>query len=121
VRSRRHIIASIFVGEKKKKKLKVKLKSSRNQKKKVNTSTGAEDFATSVAARGVHRVVARAAENLVGLGAELLVDQRQAALVAQEAGFVPMAILVRQILDGQRGPSPLHHEGEIKRGKKGHH
>lgn len=60
--------------------------------------SGAEDFATSVAASCVHRVVARAAENLVGLRAELLVDQRQAALVAQEAGFVPMAILVRQIL-----------------------
>uniref|UniRef100_A0A0N8BCT8 Uncharacterized protein n=1 Tax=Daphnia magna TaxID=35525 RepID=A0A0N8BCT8_9CRUS len=60
--------------------------------------SGAEDFATSVAASGVHRVVARAAKDLVGLGAELLVDQRQAALVAQEAGFVPMTILVRQIL-----------------------
>ena len=77
--------------------------------------TGAEDFATSVAASCVHRVVARAAENLVGLRAELLVDQRQAALVAQEAGFVPMAILVRQILWKNAQTLPI---GSRKRRKK---
>ncbi len=107
----RHVITSIFVGKKKRK------------EKKVYTSTGAEDFATSVAARGVHRVVARAAENLVGLRAELLVDQRQAALVAQEAGFVPMAILVRQILYGDHRITKGEKEKKINKKikKKGHH
>lgn len=60
--------------------------------------SGPEDFTTSVTPSGVHRVVARSAENLISLGAKLLVDQRQAALVAQETGLVPVAILVRQIL-----------------------
>lgn len=60
--------------------------------------TGTEDFGASVAASGVHRVVARAAEDLLGFGAELLVYERNAALVAQEASLVPVAILVRQIL-----------------------
>lgn len=60
--------------------------------------TGAEDLAAAVAPGRVHRVVARAAEDLVSLRAELLVDERDAALVAQEARLVPVAILVRQVL-----------------------
>jgi len=60
--------------------------------------TGAKDFAASVATSGVHRIVARTAEDLLGFRSELLVDQRDATLVAQEAGLMPMAILVRQIL-----------------------
>lgn len=35
--------------------------------------TGTEDFLATVAASGVHRVVARTAEDLVGFGAKLLV------------------------------------------------
>lgn len=66
--------------------------------------TGAEDFAASVAPSGVHRVIAGAAKDLVRLGAKLLVYQRQAALVAQETGLVPMAILVRQILEKSKTP-----------------
>lgn len=66
--------------------------------------TGAENLATAVTARRELRVVAVAAVDLVGLGAELLVDQRHAAFVAQEARLVPVFLLVRQILnDGDRG------------------
>lgn len=71
-------------------------------KKNIKWITGPEDFTTSVTPSCVHRVVARSAENLISLGAKLLVDQRQAALVAQETGLVPVAILVRQILQTGR-------------------
>jgi len=36
--------------------------------------SSAEDFAAAVASSGVHRIVARAAEDLLGLGSKLLVD-----------------------------------------------
>lgn len=36
--------------------------------------SSAENFATAVTSSGVHRVVARTAEDLLGLGSELLVD-----------------------------------------------
>jgi len=57
-----------------------------------------EDLATAVATRGELLVVAVAAEDLVQLGTELLVDQRDATLVAQETRLVPVLVLVRQIL-----------------------
>lgn len=60
--------------------------------------TCAEYFVARVASGGEHRVVARAAEDFIAFRAELLVDQRHVAFVAQEAGFVPVAVLVRQIL-----------------------
>jgi len=44
------------------------------------------------------RIVARAAVDPVGLATELLVDQAGPALVAQEAGLVPMLLFVGQIL-----------------------
>lgn len=62
--------------------------------------TGAENLAATVTARRELRVVAVAAVDLVGLGAELLVHQRHTALVAQEARLVPVLLLVRQILRG---------------------
>lgn len=56
---------------------------------------GSEDLAAAVAAGGELGVIAVAAVDLVRLGAELLVHQGHAALVAQEAGLVPVLVLVR--------------------------
>lgn len=55
----------------------------------------AEDFIASVAPGGEHRVVAGTAVDFLGFGAKLLVDQRHAAFVAQEASLMPVTILVR--------------------------
>lgn len=68
--------------------------------KKVLTST--EDLSAAIAARSELRVVAVAAVNLVELGAELLVYQRDAALGAQEARLMPVLVFVRQILGNNR-------------------
>lgn len=57
-----------------------------------------EHLAASIAAACELSVVTVTAVDLVELGAELLVDQRDAALGAQEAGLVPVLVLVRQIL-----------------------
>lgn len=65
--------------------------------------TSTENLAATVTARRELRVVAIAAVDLVGLGAELLVDQRHAAFVAQEARLVPVFLLVRQILRRRTG------------------
>jgi hypothetical protein len=43
-------------------------------------------------------VIAVATVDLVGLGPELLVHQGDTALVAQEAGFMPVLVLVGQVL-----------------------
>lgn len=58
----------------------------------------AEDLAASITTAGELRVIAVTAVDLVELGAELLVYQRDAALGAEEAGFVPVLVLVRQVL-----------------------
>jgi len=57
-----------------------------------------EDLAAAVAARGELSVVAGPAVDLLHLAAELLVDQRQRALAAQEALLVPVLVFVRQVL-----------------------
>ena len=59
---------------------------------------GFENISAGVASRGELCVVARTAVDAVSLGAELLVHQAGPALVAQEAGLVPVLLLVRQIL-----------------------
>ena len=57
-----------------------------------------ENISAGVASRGELCVVARTAVDAVSLGAELLVHQAGPALVAQEAGLVPVLLLVGQIL-----------------------
>jgi len=59
---------------------------------------GTEDLAAAIAAGGELGVVAVAAVDVVRLGAELLVHQGHSTLGAQEARFVPVLVLVRQIL-----------------------
>lgn len=63
--------------------------------------TSAEDLAASIATAGELSVVAIAAIDLVHLAAELFVHQGHSAPVAEEAGLVPMLILVRQILQNE--------------------
>lgn len=57
-----------------------------------------EDVVTSIAARGELLVVAAPAVDLLPLGSELLVHQGLPAGRALEAYFVPVLLLVRQIL-----------------------
>jgi hypothetical protein len=64
--------------------------------------TGSEDFSAAIAARSELRVIAVAAVDLIGLGAELLVHQGDTALVAQEAGFMPVLVFVGQVLKQTR-------------------
>lgn len=61
--------------------------------------TGTEDLAASIATTGELGVIAVAAIDLVHLAAELFVHQGHSAPIAEEAGLVPMLILVRQILE----------------------
>lgn len=61
--------------------------------------TSTEDLATAIAAGGKLSVVAVAAVDVVRLRAELLVHQGHSALGAQEAGLMPVLVLVRQILE----------------------
>lgn len=63
-----------------------------------NRLTSTEDVTTAIAAACELSIIAVAAIDLVELGAELLVHQRDAALRAQEASFVPVLVFVRQIL-----------------------
>lgn len=63
--------------------------------------TSAEDLAASIATAGELSIVAVAAVDLVHLAAELFVHQGHSAPVAEEAGLVPMLILVRQILQNE--------------------
>lgn len=57
-----------------------------------------EYLAAAITAASELRIVAVAAVDLVKLGAELLVHQRDAALGAEETGLVPMLVFVRQVL-----------------------
>lgn len=58
----------------------------------------AEHFTASITATGELSIVTVAAVDLVKLGAELLVYERDAALGAKEACLMPMLVLVRQVL-----------------------
>lgn len=60
--------------------------------------TSTEDLAASIATAGKLGVVAVAAVDLIHLATELFVHQGHSAPVAEEAGLVPVLILVRQIL-----------------------
>lgn len=60
--------------------------------------TSTEDFAASIATAGELGVVTVAAVDLVHLATELFVHQGHSAPIAEEAGLVPVLILVRQIL-----------------------
>jgi hypothetical protein len=85
---------------------------SRNFRKATRrTLTSTENFAAAVASRCELRVVAVAAVDLVGLRSELLVDERHAAHIAQEASFVPVLVFVAQIL-WEKEETPLE-SGEI--------
>ena len=60
--------------------------------------TSSEDLAASIATAGELGVVTVAAVDLVYLASELFVYQGYATLVAEEAGLVPVLVLVRKIL-----------------------
>lgn len=66
--------------------------------------TSTEDLAASIAAASELGIVAVAAVNLVSLAAELFVHQGHSAPVAEEAGLVPVLVLVRQILRNTENP-----------------
>jgi len=57
-----------------------------------------EDISTAIAPGGKLGVIARSAVDPVGLGAELFVHQAGPALVAEEAGLMPMLLLVGKVL-----------------------
>ena len=59
---------------------------------------GLEDVPAAVAAGGELSIVARPAVNTVSLGAELFVYQAAPTFVTEEAGLVPVLLLVRKIL-----------------------
>lgn len=72
-------------------------------RKKINCNikvlrTSTEDLAASIATAGELGVVAITAVDLVHLTTELFVHQGHSAPVAEEAGLMPVLILVRQIL-----------------------
>jgi hypothetical protein len=71
--------------------------------------TGSEDFAAAIAAGSELRVIAVATVDLIGLGAELLVHQGDTALVAQEAGLMPVLVFVGQVLKQKRLASMRRH------------
>lgn len=60
--------------------------------------TSTEDLAASITTAGELGVVAVATIDLVHLATELFVHQGHSAPVAEEAGLMPVLILVRQIL-----------------------
>ena len=62
------------------------------------TITCPEDISAPVAPGGKLSIVARTTVGPIGLGAELLVDERRATLGADEAGLVPVLLLVREVL-----------------------
>jgi hypothetical protein len=64
--------------------------------------TGSENFSAAIAAGSELRVIAVATVDLIGLGAELLVHQGDTALVAQEAGLMPVLVFVGQVLKQKR-------------------
>lgn len=60
--------------------------------------TSTEDVTAAIAAAGELGIIAVAAVDLVELGAELFIHQRDPALRAQETCFMPVLVFVRQIL-----------------------
>lgn len=60
--------------------------------------TSSEDIAARIATGGELGVVAVAAVDLVHLATELFIHQGHFALGTEEAGLMPVLILVRQIL-----------------------
>lgn len=60
--------------------------------------TCAKNFAAAIATGRKLGIVAVATVDLIRLGPELLVHQRQVALEAQEAGLVPVLVFVGKIL-----------------------
>lgn len=60
--------------------------------------TSTEDLAASIATAGELGIVTVAAIDLVQLATELFVHQGYSAPVAEEAGLMPVLILIRQIL-----------------------
>jgi hypothetical protein len=71
--------------------------------------TGSEDFSAAIAAGSELRVIAVTAVDLIGLGAELLVHQGHTALVAQEAGLMPVLVFVGQVLKQKEITSMRRH------------
>jgi hypothetical protein len=71
--------------------------------------TGSEDFPAAIAAGSELRVIAIATVDLIGLGAELLVHQGDPALVAQEAGLMPVLVFVGQVLKQKKPVSMRRH------------
>jgi len=59
--------------------------------------TSLEDVSTSVTASGKLGVIAGTAVNSVCLGTKLLVHKTGSTLVAKEAGFMPVLLLVRKV------------------------
>jgi len=64
--------------------------------------TSTEDLAAAITTRGELGIVAVAAVDMISLRAELLVHKGHAALGAQEASFMPVLVLVRQILSRKK-------------------
>lgn len=64
--------------------------------------TGTKDFTAAIAARRKLWIVAIATVDLVVLRAELLVNERDATALTEEADFVPVLVFVAQILDGRK-------------------
>lgn len=60
--------------------------------------TSTENLAASIATAGKLGIIAVAAIDLVHLATKLFVHQGYSAPVAEEAGLMPVLILVRQIL-----------------------
>ena len=56
--------------------------------------TSSEDLSTAIAAGCKLGIIAVAAVDLICFGSKLLVHQGHTALVAQEAGLMPMFVLV---------------------------
>ncbi len=64
----------------------------------VGELTRPEDVAASIASGCELGIIARSAIDPVCLGSKLLVDERSPALGADEAGLMPMLLLIRQVL-----------------------
>lgn len=60
--------------------------------------TSSEDLATTIAPRGKLLIVAIATVNSIRLRTKLLIHQRNATFIAEEACFVPVFVLIREIL-----------------------
>jgi hypothetical protein len=76
-------------------------KGKRKTNKQMRTLTGTENFTASVAAGSELGIVAVSTVDLIGFRAKLLVDQRDATHLAQEASFMPMFVFVAQVLSSR--------------------